>query len=208
MRQRALLRVFGWAGRPEGRPLQCWRTHAKFRGVPAYRKRLRLPARDYVGRRTYFVTVCTENRAAFFSDIVVGRWLLEELIATSSRASFTLHAYCVMPDHVHFVPEALADTCDLVRFVDGFKQRTAYEFSERQGMRLWQRRYYDHVLRTGERIEDVACYVWWNPVRKKLCAEPCQFLLSGSQTIDWMKQSVTAPRWQPPWKLKGSGFPV
>jgi putative transposase len=106
-----------------------------------------------------------------------------------------------MPDHVHLVAEALADTCDLVRFLDGFKQRTAYEFSKRQGTRLWQRRYYDHVLRTNETIEDVACYVWWNPVRKKLCTEPRQFPLSGSQTIDWMKQSAAAPRWKPPWKL-------
>lgn len=169
--------------------------------MPAYKKRLRLPPHDYIGRRAYFVTVCTENRETFFSNTVVGRWLLDELIATSKRSRFTLHAYCVMPDHVHFVSEALADTCDLVRFVDGFKQRTAYEFSKRHGRRLWQRRYYDHVLRTNETVEDVACYVLWNPVRKKLCNEPCEFPLSGSQTIDWMKQSVIAPKWEPPWKL-------
>src|SRR6266481_9894571 len=26
--------------------------------------------------------------------------------------------------------------------------------------------YYDHILRPSDQIEDVACYIWWNPVRK------------------------------------------
>jgi putative transposase len=168
--------------------------------VPFYKKQLRLPASEYIGRRTYFVTIGTENRAVFFSDLPTGHRLVEKLIASAAHSNFTLHAYCVMPDHLHFISEALADTCDLIRFVDGFKQRTAYEFSKTRGTRLWQRRYYDHILRPNEAIEDVACYVWWNPVRKKLCAEPHQYLLSGSQTIDWMKRSLTAPQWHPPWK--------
>jgi len=83
----------------------------------------------------------TKIEPTFFSDIVVGRWLAEKLIASAARANFTLHAYCVMPDHVHFVLEALADTCDLIPFVDGFKQQTTYEFSKTRATRLWQRRY-------------------------------------------------------------------
>lgn len=168
--------------------------------MTVYKQRLRLPAREYIGRRTYFITICTENRAPFFSDLATGLWVLDKLIATSAQSRFTLHAYCVMPDHVHFLSEAIADTCNLTPFVDGFKQRTAYKFSKTRDTRLWQRRYYDHILRHNEAIEDVACYIWWNPVRKKLRVEPHQYPLSGSQTIDWMKHSRTAPQWQPPWK--------
>jgi REP element-mobilizing transposase RayT len=169
--------------------------------VLSFKKQLRLQApSDYTGRRTYFVTVCAENRATVFSDRATGRWLLEKLIASTAGFNFALHAYCVMPDHLHFVCEGLADT-NLVKFVDGFKQCTAYEFSKTRGTRLWQRRYYDHVLRPNESVEDVACYIWWNPVRKGLCAEPHHYPLSGSQTLDWMKTSTLAPRWQPPWKL-------
>ena len=104
--------------------------------MPFYKKQLRRPARDYVGRRTYFVTVCSENRADFFSDIVVGRWLAEKLIASAAHANFTLHAYCVMPNHMHFVSEALANTCDLVPFVDGFKQQSASVVSQRYVNRI------------------------------------------------------------------------
>ena len=105
-----------------------------------------------------------------------------------------------MPDHLHFISEGLSDTCDLVKFVDAFKQRTAYEFSKLHRERLWQRRYYDHILRPNEAVESVVCYIWWNPVRKGLCAQPNSYPLSGSQTIDWMKTSSVPTNWKPHWK--------
>ncbi len=111
-----------------------------------------------------------------------------------------------MPDHVHFLCEGLSDTSDLVQFVDAFKQRTAYEFKKTHGGRLWQMRYYDHILRPKEVIEDVACYIWWNPVRKGLCDDPHVYPLSGSQTIDWMKHRSPRTNWTPPWK-PNTGLP-
>jgi hypothetical protein len=62
-----------------------------------------------------------------------------------------------MPDHIHFLCEGLSDNSDLVQFVDALKQRTAstaYEFKKTHGQRLWQMRYYDHILRPKEVIED------------------------------------------------------
>ena len=168
--------------------------------MPLYKKRLRLPERDYLGRRVYFITICTENRATFFLKSATAYWILEELIATAAQFTFALHAYCIMPDHLHFLSEALADTCDLIKLVNGFKQCTAYEYSKTQATRLWQIRYYDHVLRSNDSIEDIACYIWWNPARKGLCAKPQEYAFSGSQTIDWMKCISIAPRWTPPWK--------
>ena len=168
--------------------------------MPFFKRPLRLPSSEYRGRRTYFVTLGTENRAKFFEDLSTGRWLLARLIEVAPGFNFSLHAYCVMPDHLHFISEGLSDTCDLVKFVDAFKQRTAFEFGQLRRERLWQRRYYDHILRPHEAVEDVACYVWWNPVRKGLCAEPFSYPLSGSQTIEWMKSSSAQTKWKPSWK--------
>ncbi len=168
--------------------------------MPFYKKRLRLPPADYIGRRIYFVTLGTENRAKFFADLPTGRWVVEKLLMLAGEFGFCLHAYCAMPDHLHFLSEGLSDTSNLVKFVDGFKQRTTYEFSSVHGKRLWQRRYYDHILRPNEAVEDAACYIWWNPVRKRLCADPNSYPLSGSQTIDWIKRSPLATNWKPSWK--------
>jgi len=105
-----------------------------------------------------------------------------------------------MPDHLHFLAEGMSETSDLVTFVNGFKQHSGFEFGARTAKRLWQRRYYDHILRPNEPLEDVACYIWWNPVRKNLCTDPTAYQLTGSQTIDWMKRSPAPSPWKPAWK--------
>jgi REP element-mobilizing transposase RayT len=110
-----------------------------------------------------------------------------------------------MPDHLHFVAEGMADACDLMKFVDTFKQRTGYEYRQSHRQQLWQARFYDHVLRGADAVEDVACYIWMNPVRKGLCADPHLYPLSGSQTINWMKRSLAGTEWIPPWKSKTPG---
>jgi putative transposase len=175
--------------------------------MPFYRKRLRLPSNHYRGFGVYFVTIATEKRTPYFDNPSTGQWLLNHLLQTAARQQFSMHAYCVMPDHVHFLCQGLSDSSDLVTFVEAFKQRTGYEFRAKHRSRLWQMRYYDHVLRPKEKIEDAACYIWWNPARKGLCREPHQYPLSGSNTIDWIKSSAARAAWLPPWKSSAPSDP-
>jgi putative transposase len=163
-------------------------------------KRLRLATENYRGRRVYFVTLCCEKRRPWFAAEAKGRWILESLLKTAANYNFLIHAYCVMPDHVHVLAEGKLDSCNLISFANMFKQRTAHQFKQRGQERLWQRRYYDHILRRDESIEAVACYIWMNPVRRGLCADASAYSLSGSQTIDWMVRSRTGTAWVPPWR--------
>jgi REP element-mobilizing transposase RayT len=175
-------------------------TYERLLRVPLYNREIRLKREVYLGPRSYFVTICCFERQAVFREEPRGRWALVELLKCSSKHRFVMHAYCVMPDHLHLVAQGQVAECDLLRFVDNFKQRTAYHYKQECGRPLWQSRYYDHVLRAEDQVEDVACYVWWNPVRAGLCAEPRQYSLSGSETIDWMKWKGEATKWIPPWK--------
>jgi len=113
---------------------------------------------------------------------------------------FLLHAFCVMPDHVHIFAAGTADTSDALEFIHLFKQRTAFEFRRTNKVRLWEKSYYDYILRPGDSVETIACYLWWNPVRKNLCTEPSDFAFSGSQTIDYIRRSAKVDPWTPPWK--------
>lgn len=89
--------------------------------MPFFKKRLRLPPDHYVGRRIYFVTIGTEKRAPFFANQSTGQWLLNHPLEIAAQQSFSFHAYCVMPDHVHFLWEGFSDTSHLIRFVNAFK---------------------------------------------------------------------------------------
>jgi len=164
------------------------------------RKNIRLAPRNYRGYGIYFITICTGNRAPRFADTSLGYLALGHLVSLAARHSFLLHAFCLMPDHLHFVAEGNSPECNLLRFVTAFKQRTALAYKNRADAPLWQTKFYDHILRVPEQLESVACYIWANPVRKGLCQDAVSYPLSGSQTLDWKRRCANSSQWQPPWK--------
>jgi len=175
--------------------------------MPFNRKNIRLAPRNYFGYGIYFVTICSDSRKPCFADTSLGHVVLGHLISLSARHSFLLHAFCLMPDHLHFLAEGTSPRSNLLRFITAFKQRTAYAHRNRADGPLWQTKFYDHILRAPAQMESVACYIWANPVRKGLCGDAALYPLSGSQTLDWKKLCGNANRWQPPWKEPLPGSP-
>jgi putative transposase len=165
------------------------------------RKNIRLPAIYYFGRRLYFVTLCFHRRREFGANPRIARWIIAKLQKNAGACDFFVHAYCVMPDHVHFLVAGAADTSNLVKFVEAFKQETGVAFMRRAHQRLWQFKYYDHILRGQDSADGVAWYIWLNPVRKGLCRKPTQSPFLGSFTeIGARMLKSPAPEWTPPWK--------
>ncbi len=151
----------------------------------------RLHSQVYVGLAQYFLTICCDKRRRFLEDAECRSLVLCELRRTSQALDFAVTAYCLMPDHLHIVCEALADECDLQEFVRRFKQRTAYQWKKRTTSRLWQSSYHDHVLRETESTREVVRYTLENPVRARLVAAPAEYPHSGSlscsrdELIEW-----------------------
>ena len=170
--------------------------------MTVHRKSTRLSPAHYRGRHAYFLSVCTDQRIPHFSSSTVSENTIRILLECAASQSFLLHAYCLMPDHIHVLIGGTTDTADATQFIRLFKQRTGYEFRKSGEQRLWEKTYYDHILRRGDSIASVACYIWWNPVRKNLCSHPSEFAFSGSLTMDWTQQSLAVPRWSAPWKSK------
>jgi putative transposase len=169
--------------------------------VDFVRKKIRLRASRYLGRGWYFLTLCTDGRTARLDSPELVRLLITMLQERGQAEGFVPVAYCFMADHLHLLVSGSSEHSNLLSFVKGFKQRTSYWFKRTTGQQLWQRYYYDHILRTGERWEGVATYIWMNPVRKGLCAKPEQWPYSGSATIDWQRLiALGCEPWVPPWK--------
>ena len=170
--------------------------------MPFPHKNIRLPAEHYRGENWYFVTLCCANRRRVFADSRMAIWLIEQLRQHSRSHSFAVHAYCVMPDHLHALVLGLDISSDLLAFVASLKQKTAYEFHGRFHRVLWQKKFYDHILRPKESPERVAAYIWMNPVRKGICKDVRDYPYSGSFTFNWRKTPRPVQPWVPPWKEK------
>jgi putative transposase len=167
------------------------------------RKNIRLSPNNYLGKRDYFVTLCCDHRRPYLSDPTTVLPILDILKSESIRHSFDIHAYCAMPNHLHFLASGTADYSDLLMFVNSFKKHTEFDFHRRTKNQLWQSKFYDHILRRASALHDVAAYIWMNPVRKSLCTDPTAYPYSGSLTNAFPRQSTSA--YIPPWKTtKGS----
>jgi putative transposase len=164
------------------------------------RKRNRLSRESYVGRRWYFITICTEDRQAFLSNGRLVGNLLDCLREKCRAETLDVYAYCFMPDHLHLELVGLSESSSLVALLKGFKGK-ATSIGRRDGIRnLWEKGFYDHVLREGENVNAVAWYIFNNPVRKGLAKDPRDWPYSGSWMFDW-KKAVTPPEeFVPPWK--------
>ncbi len=79
--------------------------------------------------------------------------------------NFSIIAYCFMPDHIHILTSG-DERINLIKFVKQFKQITGYNFKKATGRRLWQKSFYDHVVRKDENLNSIAEYIFNNPVRK------------------------------------------
>lgn len=165
------------------------------------RKNIRLPCAHYLGHHWYFLTACTQDRVPRLNEAELVSHHLALLTEHAQRDSLIVIAYCFMPDHLHLLVSGSRDDSNCLAFMRTFKQRSGFAFQRSSGARLWQHKFYDHILRPRDRWESVAYYIWMNPVRKGFCDSPEVWPFSGSQTMDWkrlLRSSV--PQWTPPWK--------
>jgi len=100
-----------------------------------------------------------------------------------------------MPDHVHVLLEGFTDQSDFRRCAKLAKQRSGAAYALTADQRLWQKGYYEHVLRDDEDSKEVAFYIIANPVRAGLVQSPDKYPLSGSdqwsirELMEWVTKT-------------------
>ncbi len=149
------------------------------------RQSTRLKGYDYTHPGEYFVTICTQDRETLFGDVVGGQMHKNDSGEMIHRVWYELpkrfpgmsaDAFIVMPNHVHAVlglsrNETAHDSLGAI--VGGFKSITTGEYITGVRLRgwrpfrrrLWQRNYYEHVIRTDEGLERIREYICTNPAR-------------------------------------------
>lgn len=115
----------------------------------------------------YFITTCTENRAPILTDPRCTEILVSEWHAARDRHGWGIGMYVIMPDHVHFFTAPTPNAVPLSRFMQAWKEWTSKRICRALEIKapLWQREFFDHLLRSFESYEEKSRYVLENPVR-------------------------------------------
>jgi REP element-mobilizing transposase RayT len=168
--------------------------------MPFRHKNIRLDHWNYLGQRWFFLTLCCANRRKHFASSKFCDDFLDILRSNAATHEFAIHAYCLMPDHVHLLAEGLQPQSDLIQFMRAIKLKTSTPFERKTGKALWQKKFYDHILRNSDSPDAGAWYIWMNPVRANLCRHPEEYPFLGSLTGKWPQTSQPPVEWLPPWR--------
>ncbi len=174
------------------------------------RKPNRLASPSYRGFGEYFLTFCTGGRKGLFVAATSRRHasesralvdvLLAALRQTCAAHQFAAYAYCFMPDHLHLLAQAQSKECNLPAFVKDFKGQGTAAVRTLGIRQLWQKGYYDHVVRDSESAGEIAWYIFLNPVRAGLTPAVWDWPYSGSFVFDWKRLPPSGENYVPPWR--------
>lgn len=152
------------------------------------RKSIRLPNYDYAEPGYYFITVCTKDRECFFGKIVneeiilseIGKIVKKEWWETFFIRSYVdLYEFVIMPNHFHAIIEIIWNDNNIVNTVNKFGPQKNNLFSIVRGFKgsvtskvrnslnyhfsVWQSRFYDHIIRNEEALNNIRQYIIDNP---------------------------------------------
>ena len=155
------------------------------------RKPNRLSGYDYSSPGYYFVTICTHQKRYHFANVVDGKIQLTKIgqfclnlwhDLPERFEDIELDGFTVMPNHIHgilyFKPSAdplfhqeNESHPRLGTVIGAYKSLVNLHFikwSQDQNFhtpsKLWQRSYYDHVIRNEKSLDAIRSYIQSNPL--------------------------------------------
>ncbi len=109
--------------------------------------------------------------------------VIAELVANAIRTGQTeydLHAWVVMPNHVHLLITPHADVSTVLRRLKGRTAHEATRILDLTGAPFWQDESYDHLVRNSEEFRKIASYIIQNPVRAGLATSTDEYRWSSA----------------------------
>lgn len=113
-----------------------------------------------------FVTIATRDRRPTFEISRVADLLVDTLLHYRTLGHYKLHAYVVMPDHLHLIltPQSIA----LEHAVELIKNGFAYRLDT--DLPVWEHGYTAYSVANMHDLETVRAYLHDLPVRSNLCS--------------------------------------
>ena len=163
--------------------------------LPYRRRSIRLPGYDYTQAGAYFVTLCTQRRECLFGDIVNGEMVMNDAgrLVGKCWSDIPIHflrveldEFVIMPNHVHGIVVITTGTGTACRahttierfgrpvagsiptIMRSFKSAVTKRINEMRnnpGNKLWQRNYFEYVVRDDDVLLKIREYISNNPLK-------------------------------------------
>jgi REP element-mobilizing transposase RayT len=96
-----------------------------------------------------------------------------------------LHAYIVMPNHVHLLVTPTIALPKIMKSLKGITARRANPMLALTGASFWQEESYDHLVRDESEFQKIRRYIEENPVRAGLARASSEYRWSSAAGATW-----------------------
>jgi len=137
-----------------------------------HRRSIRLKGYDYARDGAYFVTIVTWQREMLFGEVVDGVMVLNDMgeivreeweRAPIVRPYIELGAYVVMPNHIHGI--LIFNVGAVIGQFKSIVTKRINTLHNSPGVPVWQRNYYDRIIRNEREMSRIWDYIEANPAR-------------------------------------------
>ncbi|MDT8381936.1 MAG: transposase [Brevefilum sp.] len=155
-----------------------------------HRKNVRLKDYDYASPGYYFVSIVSYERKNIFGEIIDGEMNLNQAGKTVEQTwqdipkhfpNTSCEIFVVMPNHIHGIINIIDD--EIVRaqsirgngvkpksigsIIGSFKSAVTKQLHQTKTInqeRIWQRNYYEHIIRDEDDYQQITDYIAANPI--------------------------------------------
>ncbi len=139
-----------------------------------------------------FLTFSCDQRRPFFNNQATRNIFASQLMTTRSRLGFKLHAWVVMPEHIHLLVQPNLPDVPVSKILMSLKRRVATKILKQwRGVdsnapaRFWQSGGgYDRNIYSSDELAEKIRYIHENPVRRGLVEQPEDWSCSSARA--WM----------------------
>ena len=143
-----------------------------------HRHSIRVPGYDYSQAGYYFITCTTHDRQNLLGEIIDGKMIENRygrIVHQTWRdlrnhyPEIELDEFCVMPNHVHGIivikstDQPRHPLSEVVRGFKSFSARQINKINHTRGNPVWQRNYYEHIIRKETEFMNIRRYIQENP---------------------------------------------
>ena len=152
--------------------------------------------RYYIPESIVFITQIVFKREPALGDPHNVDLLREVLHNVQDIHPFAMTAYVFLPDHFHIMIQPTGNS-NFSQIMQSLKSNFTYIFKQRNEIRhpvrFWQRRFWDHVIRSEDDFARHLDYIHYNPVSHGLTTRPESW--TDSSFIHWRERGVYPEYW-------------
>jgi len=152
--------------------------------------------RYYIPGAMYFIVAVTKKRRPVFDKAANADLLYETLRQVQRIKPFKLWAHAVIPDHVNLLIQPTGDA-NISRIMLSIQRSFTLNYKDSHGithsLSLWQRRFWDHIIRDEDDLQRHFDYIHYQAVKHGLVTRPEDYLYSSYRY--WLERGYYELGW-------------